>query len=475
MLAIAVSCVLLRLPQLLSSKLLLDGDECVVAIMAKHIMQGRGLPLYFYGQQYGFSFLECLFIIPFYELLGVCALAMKIGMLLLWTTGVLLLYRAFVLLNKGNKWLPLLLLIVFICSPAWAVWSMKARGGYLTSFTLSSAVLCLLFSGRKTGFHWALMGSLCFLVYESQPLWLAGLIPILLYYLFQQRKVMPLVFFLLPVIPLAVGAYVYKQQITGIFGSILIHNPLRNLTERLSEAPALLYGSLHGNHFFFEIQPPNFFCAFCAVSFMALIVLLLCRAVYNIISRKKDMGLFNVSCISLLLTLGYIIFGMQARYLLPVTGFALVALLLLVDKQKVRLRAVYTGVAAYIVCGAVSVVTFYDFEYSPVRENSLHKVISYLEANDVHYAYSNDNMFTWQLVFYSDEHIICRERQMPGRYGAYVREVDSAFYGGKKTAFIIPPGGYNDIDFLNIADVEGYGVVIDPPKEKIAKYFERLK
>jgi hypothetical protein len=45
-----------RLPQLTSPHLLLDGDEAILGLMAKHLAEGREAPIFFYGQAYGLSF-----------------------------------------------------------------------------------------------------------------------------------------------------------------------------------------------------------------------------------------------------------------------------------------------------------------------------------------------------------------------------------------------------------------------------------
>src|SRR5581483_4285297 len=99
-LLLVIACVLSRLPELASDNLLLDGDECVVALMARHIVNHSAFYPFFSGQTYGFSLIECCFIIPFYLLFGVTTLSVKCSMLLLWTVGVLFLYRAFTLVNK---------------------------------------------------------------------------------------------------------------------------------------------------------------------------------------------------------------------------------------------------------------------------------------------------------------------------------------------------------------------------------------
>jgi len=51
--ALAAIGLILRLPQLLSPNLLLEGDECILGLMGLHVAQGREFPIFFYGQKYG--------------------------------------------------------------------------------------------------------------------------------------------------------------------------------------------------------------------------------------------------------------------------------------------------------------------------------------------------------------------------------------------------------------------------------------
>jgi hypothetical protein len=53
--ALAAMSIVSRLPQLRSPNLLVDGDECVLGLMAKHVAQGKELPIFFYGQHYALS------------------------------------------------------------------------------------------------------------------------------------------------------------------------------------------------------------------------------------------------------------------------------------------------------------------------------------------------------------------------------------------------------------------------------------
>ncbi len=471
---IVVICILSRIPQLISDNLLLDGDECVLAIMAKHIYTWRDFPLFYYGQTYGFSIVECLFIIPFYFITGFTTISVKLGMLLLWTTGVLFLYKLFIRINKGYRWLPLLLILVFIWSPAWAVWSMKARGGYLTSFTLTSIVLNVLFGENRSYKTFFLSGVLCFFIYQSQPLWIPGLLPFLFYFLIKEKKVLPLLYFVLPVLILSVLFYFYKQDIIQ-FGTIPYYLPKGEIVIRLCRIPNFLYYSLHGNYYFHDIQQPNLFCAFYAIAITILVFSLPLIAAYNVVTRRKGTYLFNISTLSILFSLACTILCIyyEPRYLLPVSGYAFISLILLLNYAGIGRNILKISAFVFITAGIISLITFYDFKFSPIREKSLHKALGYLIEKRVNYAYTDNNLFTWQVIFYSNEKVVCRERQLPGRYQKYFREVDSAFYNGAKVGYIVPPMNELDIKFPNFTNIDGYLILIDPPKDKIAENFPK--
>ena len=180
LLLIVLLCVVSRLPQLLSDQLLLDSDECIVGLMAKHSYEGKDVQAYFYGQTYGFSMLEANTIALFYRLFGISDIVVKTAMLLLWILGILFFHQTLVQLNDKDSWLPLLIILVFIFSPAWSTWAMKARGGYLTSFLLSSIFTYLLFHKKLSKRLWIqpLLGFILIAIYECKPFWLAGLIPL---------------------------------------------------------------------------------------------------------------------------------------------------------------------------------------------------------------------------------------------------------------------------------------------------------
>jgi len=87
---IFIGCVLIlltRLPQFCGEMLFPDGDECIVGLMAKHIADGKGFPLFVYGAPYGFAVFETVPAALFYKIFGVSAVSLKAAVLCLWTAG----------------------------------------------------------------------------------------------------------------------------------------------------------------------------------------------------------------------------------------------------------------------------------------------------------------------------------------------------------------------------------------------------
>ena len=168
--ALAAISVASRLPQLRSPNLLVDGDESVLGLMAKHLAQGKEFPIFFYGQHYAFSPVEAVAGALSFHVAGVGPVPLKVAGLALWTLGVLFLFLAQSRLVGPSRsfWMTTLLIL----NPGWAVWSLRAGGGYLTSFVASAMLVWLLVRDREreTFVRWLIAGTLTALIYLAQPL-----------------------------------------------------------------------------------------------------------------------------------------------------------------------------------------------------------------------------------------------------------------------------------------------------------------
>ena len=467
---IILLCFLTRVPQLISPYLQVDGDEGVIGIMAKYLMQGKDFSLFFWGQNYGFSIVETGFIVPLYLVLGMNTIALKLAMLTLWTIGVVFFYKAMVQVNTGKKQVPLLLTLLLIAAPAWAEWSMKARGGYLTAFTLNNIALYLLFHKKngsdKKNYLW--LGIIAAIIYQSQLFWLVGLLPLVIYRLIKERSLAKAACFVLPFAVLTAGFYYYRSTIPELYSPGQFIPEKEMIGPLVKRIPAYCYNSLHGNYYFGDYQSPNLFCALFSAVFCILIVVMILVCLYHLMFRRKGYGLMIASGSAFVLCAAYTLFtrDMEGRYLLPLTGFALVTLQLYLDHRK-ALKAFSIGSVAMVVTGVVAVATFWGFQTVPATRAQLKELIAYLQQNQVRYVFATRGMIAWQVNFYSNEKVLCATTRRP----AYQREIEHAFKSGEKTAVIGYAGETGELNLETVQPNPGFFVSYNVPKEKVRKLF----
>ena len=465
---IVLLCIASRLFQLHGENLFLDGDESIVGLMAKHLFEGKEIPFYFYGQSYGFSFIETFSIAISYFFFGISDFAVKIPMLFLWTTGIIFFYKTLNQLQPGNNRLSFLVTCIFIVAPAWAEWSLKARGGYITSFLLCSVLTWLLFhkEWNKKIISFAAIGFLLIIIYESQPLWLPGLIPLVIFKLYRARNFRYYMSIMVGMLITAILFYLFKQNSSGYWNPD-VFNFKNNLINNLLSIPNNIYQNMCGSDEVsaaFHVPAPIIGFAVC---FTGIILSMLCGVVYLLVfKRPKTNPLVFLFAISISLTLFYTVFlnGYSPRYLLPLTGFSLLLLFILLQKIKFLLIHKILCVS-FISFGVISLLSFKPFNIDNGNKLQLSKLISYLESNNVHHTFSKNGYIQWQLMFYSKENIISRYVFPTDRYPEYVQKVNAAVNDPSvKTALIsfhkndMP--GENTISFN-----DKYFVYINPDKE----------
>ena len=465
-------CIITRLPQLISPHLLLDPDECITAMMAKKLMQGKDFSLFFWGQQYGLTIIESAIIIPFYWLLGTGTLAVKLAMLSLWTIGVIYLYKFLTLIHKGDNHNPLLLTLLFTCLPAWAVFSMNAWGGTITAFTISSLFLYQLFLPKKSFFYWIILGLLLELVYEAKLLWLIGILPIFIYKMILERNAKKILTISATIFIFFVAFSIYKRNIFAVYKPVFLPPDEEHFWPYICRYPFYQYQSFTGYYYFDWYQTPDtpsHVLAICSCILMGLLVL---SAIYLLVRKRKDAFLFF--CTTLF------VFGlwmastftehMEGRYLLPASGFIIIALCL-ADRfliyHKVK-RIVYLTL---ILIGFCSMMPFYYFDVKAERKQELYSIINALERHKIPCSFSKDCMLPWQIIYYSNERLISCIPFYPGRYKPYYDSCEQNLKSGGRNAII----GYKDsapkADSNNIILFKEFYINLAPKPEEIRKDF----
>jgi hypothetical protein len=436
---VAVS-VVSRLPQLRSPNLLIDGDEAVLGLMAKHLAMGREFPIFFWGQHYGFSSIEAMAGALSFLLFGTNAVSLKLAMLVLWTLGILFLFLAQARLVGVDRsfWITM----VFLLTPAWAVWSMKARGGYLTSFTATAALLWLLVQDREreTLLRWLVAGGLTFVIYMAQPLWLPAVLPFLIVVLLSRRSLLCIVSYLAG--PLVMVLFVRTSS-----GGLVIGNP--DVVGSFAPLGQQIYVNLTGTYYLARILDPDPITAIVAVLWCCVLPAAVLLQLYRLFTGRYCLWshlLFLSACTTLVSEL-VLLKARDARYLLPLSGLLImlagIELLDLVDRRLVSKRMARGLTLAVLLLGSMSMLEFRDFTYlwrnaqTSLSENErMRQIIAYLNAEGVSHVFSMNGLLDTQLIFYSEEKVVSRWAMGRDRYLPYVDEVDRALADGEPVAVV---------------------------------------
>ena len=138
----------LRLSLLNSLHFVVDGDEAIVGLMAKHINEGRALPTFYYGQHYMGSF-EPIMVALLFKMFGTSAVALK---LVPFFFSLLLIPMIYELgrLCGGLAAARLAGLFAALAPSTMIEWSGKARGGFIELVCIGAATLILALHWRRS-------------------------------------------------------------------------------------------------------------------------------------------------------------------------------------------------------------------------------------------------------------------------------------------------------------------------------------
>jgi hypothetical protein len=436
-----------RVPQLTSPHLLLDGDEAILGLMARHLAEGREVPAFFYGQTYGFSAIEAAAGALAFRVAGAGDVQLKLAMLALWCTGVVGLFVAlshFIGPRRGF-WATL----VFVLMPAWSVWSMKARGGYLTAFAAAAWLWCVLIAVRERSrpAAWSLAGGLTALIFLAQRLWLPAVLPVVAWLLWKERRIRSCLAYLAGGAAVILAALALSDMSVGQ----MVAPPMRTQAP-IAAVPEFLdriYTNLTGSYYLWVTIQPGRITAALAWFWSGVLAGLLCLQAYRLITRRF-LGISHVLCVATLATLTatwLFVPAPEPRFLLPLAAllvaWASVEAVDLADRLRVAewIRVAFVG--SVIALGALAHLEAADYSYlwtlpdDGVREKErLARVLEYVEARGIRHVFSTNGLLQWQIMFYSDEKLVARFRSDRDRYPEYVAEVDRALAAGEPVAVV---------------------------------------
>lgn len=448
--------VVVRLPQFLSRQMVVDGDEAIVGLMAKHLMEGKQVSLLFYGQRYGFTLLESGTAALSFALFGVSCAALKGAMLVLWLIGAG--FFMFAMRRFHGEAAALFTGAFLLFTPSWAAWSMKARGGYVTAFLLLGLALWLIsvLKKEKSGSGPAPrpaaffgLGIIYGFLFISQPLFfLAGL----------------------TFLPLAAAGKNWAKKLFWLtLGGGLVLAPFYFLVPRgpdMGEAPTLItswiprfdpkwiLGSLVAmfkGSFVYQgsedLGIMTLAAGYLGVILMFAGILLAVwahrrRRPYDV-ALAASLGIFLVLAITLVAEHDLFAY----RYLLAIPALSAVLAGSVIQDffhgKPVRRAAVIAIVAA---CGLVNAAADDEFRlftfYGKVRDpavserNVFNHLLAEFEGRQVHSVYSLDELLQWIITFESRERIAGRWMSRIDRSSAYIERVDRDLVAGRPVAVV---------------------------------------
>lgn len=474
-----------RLPQLLSRNLLLEGDECILGLMATHVAAGREFPLFFYGQRYGLAVVEAPVAALSFLIFGAGAVPLKIAMLAVWLLGIAFYFLAFSrpLGPTRSFWVTLLLVLM----PAWGATSMKAWSGYITAFSTTGVVLYLITRNHnRRPAPWLFAGAATGAIYFAHPLWLPGLVPIVLFYLASSRR---LAFWL----SFASGAVGAAAAIIAVKWLWLASAPVTwtgppagnpHLLASLPQLVTQMYVNLTGSYYFGSAKYAGPVTASVACLWLAVLVLAVALQLYRVLTRNYLLWshLLFASLGMTLLANWILLEWRDARYVLavnaPLVFMAGIEFFDFAQRYRWPIRRCIAVILCVACLEAASMAEFArrsDMWWtnppnSPSEAATLRKVIGVMRSRGVSHAFSMNALLQWTITFYSGETVIARWKADWDRYPRYIREVDDALNRGERVAIVGYVGYTNGLeqrvsDPQTIITVDGkYFVYLGPDR-----------
>ena len=458
---IFIGCVLIlltRLPQFFGETLFPDGDECIVGLMAKHILDGKGFPLFVYGAPYGFAVFETVPVALFYKIFGVSAVSLKAAILCLWTTGWI--FFVLTLWRLENRRIAVIGGLLLLFAPGWGAMSLKAWGTHITAFTamnLSLWMLAGIYRSKEDCKKTALLsGCSLAIVVLSNPIWLFAVLPFVALLLYERRKMSDIVFMALGAFDLATIVLLAKLASGGIehHWVPLIFTDW-NILEAIKLLPERVWVAMSGAYFLTNKLDAGK-GTFLATGIWTISSLLFLGWIAAGLFRKDQesfliRGFIGVifTTLALSLFINNEVFGY--RYFLPLISSFIALVAVGIDRLWNQSR-VFKISAQILLCllvftGVVSLSEFRHLSSSGMppeakvgEAKAIETLTGYLSIQGINSVYSFDRMLHWQIMFASKEDIKARWFHPSDRYPEYPRAVDKAFASNNKVALV----GYSD-------------------------------
>ena len=439
--------ILVRLPYLLGGHVAIDGDESVVALMARDLAAGKGVPVFWYGQRYGLALFEILPLAAAFRTFGEAPIVVKAVMLALWlASGVFTVWAAQRFWGARAAAVAGLALATL---PAWIGWSTKARGGYLTALLATQIAIALVAALRERRLRGesedaaraVLLGAALAVAGFGQPLFALPALPFLL--LLRPRT---WALAAAGLVPVAAALFGVDR------GEVIVWEPAFFGPPELAAVaalPARLATALSGVFYETEAGSPPAGVVW-AGRFFAALLALAAAAALALRGGGRAAAPLRAAAGGALLALVAAVFLREEqfayRYLLPVaTPLALLlgGLAARVSARPGGARAAVAGAA--LVCAIGASVAWADRRVSwvvPPGEDTANEaaatraLLAHLGARGIAHVYVADPTYQWNLIFESGGAVQARWIYPVDRIPAIPRAVDTALREGRPVALI---------------------------------------
>ena len=488
--ALAVATLLSRLPQLLSRNLLLEGDECILGLMGMHVAQGREFPIFFYGQKYGLAIFEAPAAALSFIMFGSGAVPLKLAILAMWIVGITFYFLAFarVLGTARSFWITLLLVLM----PAWGATAMKAWSGYVTAFSATGATLYLMTRTDLALVRWLIAGGTTAIIYFAHPLWLPGVFPIILYFLWlERRRIDWLAAYASGILFIIVVVFAMRTQWsagaseTWLGPPIGDHHPIAAVRLLFNQ----VYLNFTGAYYFGTVVHAGRVTTMIAWTWMGVLAAATLRQMDRVLTRTHLVWshVLFASISSTLIADWVLLEWRDPRYVLalnaPLVFLAGVEFFDLIDRTRVSVRHWRIAMVIVLALQAVAINEFANYTYMwwtnssdiPSESRTLRKVIDSMRSRGVTHAFAMNALLQWTITFYSDETVIARWKADRDRYPPYIAKIDRAVDRGDPVAIVGYVGYTYGLERMvgnpdAIVSIDGkYFVYVGPSKDLLRK------
>ncbi len=422
----------------------LDSDSSVIGLMARHILQGRNFPIFFYGFGY-VSSLKAFLTVPVFWLFGSSNLTLMVAPVILSLIFIILTYQ----LGRQiyNREVGLLAMLFVAIAPVGInLWYHTPRGAYIETLVFGNIILILthrICSGKGVNRDFILLGLVSGLGWWTNPLIMYYLLGSAFLVFISDKKIFLKKKFLLLILFFSVGASpTLLWNITHEFTSFGmgkfagLENIPRYVQRYLSQELPYLLGLKRR---FFSTEKYMYFV------FGSLGILYLCIFINWLSRNRKDIlrllllrfsqvGILAVPllAISVVYPLSTYAGIRTQRYILPL--YSILPVIIGYGLNRLRRR----GLVIYLFCILLILFTnihenvrTYKYLARPesIASSYLYPtepLINFLKSKSISHAYGSQYWLTPRLSFESEEEVICAQpfqEVVPG----YLAEVDAAW------------------------------------------------